>query len=256
MAYTIAGGGANKKGSQQTTTQQTLVLTLGFTPTAGNLLVAWISTESNAFAHTVYDNIGTSGSPWTTDTTNIKKATAGNLIVSQVFYLKNCPGGITTVTLDCGAGHTDYLNLQVVEFAGGDTTAPLDAHSTNTAGSTNTITTGNFTPSVAGSLGVAANCNDSAGSGGVDTWSAITSGWTDASGSTLNSTAGYPLCPLYNLSVGASAQNPSVTFNGGTATFTAVGASFKPAASTTVTADMWSSPLPQPSRARPEMVGY
>src|SRR5438034_11723784 len=102
-------------------TTETITFTSNIT--AGNLIVvvvAWQTTLSTL----------TSVSDATTNYTLIDTVSEGTLGSLATLYLKNVPGGATTLTATWGAD-PGFGYLAAHEVSGCDTTAPLDQHVTN-----------------------------------------------------------------------------------------------------------------------------
>lgn len=126
--------------------------TVTVSPTAGNLMVVviagYLGTVSN---HAVSDNIdGTTG--WVA-IAEIASASAANNI--SMWYKKNVPSGVTTLTLDGGAS-TLAINGNAHEVSGCSTTAPFtsgeySATSSSPVATTNPVT-GSATNATANSI--------------------------------------------------------------------------------------------------------
>jgi hypothetical protein len=79
-----------------------------------------------------------------------KQLTTPGGIHSQVYYAKNIKGGADTVTVTL-SGTTVYLELYLTEYAGINTTNPIDAQA-GASGSTAAVSSGNATTTVAGDI--------------------------------------------------------------------------------------------------------
>lgn len=119
-----------------------LGLTYTSNVTAGNLLVAGVSWHSTTETASLSDGIN---GAWTT----VAASLASNGVPgyrSQIFYRKNAGSGSTTVTATI-TGSVTFIQLDLLEYSGGDTSAPLDTANggtgTTTAVSVSLTTTAN-----------------------------------------------------------------------------------------------------------------
>lgn len=86
-------------------------------PTAGNLLVVYASSFGTAVNTTVTDNLSSPG--WV----RVVDFQASDNTVGTFFYLKNCPSGLTTITV-AGASQSAFACI-IQEVTGCSTTAPF-----------------------------------------------------------------------------------------------------------------------------------
>ncbi|MGE5647066.1 MAG: beta strand repeat-containing protein [Acidobacteriota bacterium] len=122
--------------------------------TAGNLLVIAVSSWPNAPAATaITDSLGNIYSPAGT----VRQSPASRAYTG-IYYAKNVIGGADTVVFHGASGGTE-LSVVAAEFAGADTTSPLDAAG-GSAGYGSTPSSGDLTPTVAGDLVIGAGTHD------------------------------------------------------------------------------------------------
>jgi hypothetical protein len=163
---TVGGGSSN-----------TVTATLTSTATAGNLLVVF-ACSNNSAAPTISDN---NSNVYTTIDT------AGDSGNGKAFgilaYLKNIPSGITSVT--ASNFNFNQGEIEVVEYSGLDTTAPLDVHS----GHNNVFGTAAFTSNTTGTSAQAGSLAFGAVGSPPSTdgaWSGIDAAWTQFDSGTTN----------------------------------------------------------------------
>lgn len=96
--------------------------TVSISPTAGNLL-ALVSQTSSGGGSPTFVSIQTNGGA------NFAVANAAtqdsNALWHGCAYLKNCPSGVTTITVTYNGGTPGTCRLAVVEYSGLDTASPL-----------------------------------------------------------------------------------------------------------------------------------
>lgn len=125
--------------------------TLAYTATTGDLLYVSIGTGNSSAVTSITD---TASNTYTL----INRGTAGNFADVDTYYAKNITGGSLTITFNSNT--SDNFNINVLEFAGIDTTSPLGgiANGNNTSsGSNQDIVSGSLNATAAsGDLVVAA----------------------------------------------------------------------------------------------------
>lgn len=119
MAYAFVG-----EGQTESTTSSTSV-SVTYTPTAGNLLVFFVSTGSvNQSVNSITDNLGVS------NTYNALGSQLFDNVVNQqyaAFYAANCKGGSTTFTANWTSA-ASFNAIYVAEYSGIATLSPLIAN--------------------------------------------------------------------------------------------------------------------------------
>lgn len=121
---------------------------------AGTVLnVAITATTSNLFACQSWDNVSGAGGMSITDGGNVftpvDDINSAGAITQQTFYAKNITGGARTVAL--ASTSAPFRRIQVAEYSGLDTTAPLEDHKAavgTSTGGANAETSGNGTGTV------------------------------------------------------------------------------------------------------------
>lgn len=196
------------------TNSTSLTVTLGAAPAAGNLLVAFWGLDADGGTFTLPD------ANWAT-----ARVRVGTNSAAAIFYLKNC-GTATSYTfswVNSGKG-----SMQIIEFAGADTSAPLDQVADNTG--TGTATTTGTTAALAGAGELGVWCVQRATGVANVTYSSLLNSYT----SVLQSAGGAGssknhMNTFENLSVGAAATSSGATASVAGSGWTAVIAAFKPA---------------------------
>jgi hypothetical protein len=195
----------------------TSATTSAFTsPSSGSLIV--VSTAIYNYGATtpsVTDNLSN------TYTQVATPSSQGNLNTVW-WYLKNCPSGITSVTVN--AGVSDFLVVHAYSVSGADVTAPLDSH--NEGGTTASSSTGTINDTT-----VAANTVVFGGFAGLNTATASAgSGWTLGFTDDNVSTVAITLDDVYQIQSSTATYSPNVSWSVAQSSgYSAAAAAFKQA---------------------------
>jgi hypothetical protein len=184
----------------------TISATFGSNSTAGNLLVACISSN----AYTGYETY-TAPSGWTAITGDPLQSLAYDYLTSGAYYYEDNPGGIKTVTFTFGGTAILGASLVICEFSGVDTSSPLDVSAiANSIANPPAIST---TTNGAGELVIGFACPD-CGQSGVPTFTQP-SGWTLIANSGADGNSATLVCGGYidQASAGSITYNPARSVN-------------------------------------------
>ena len=157
VAYATAG--VFVQGTATSNALKTIAVSLAAATTKGNLVVVGFDFTGTTFT-SIADNQGNAFTQVGTEITSPGGAR------TRLYYARNIKGGSETVTINLGA-NPPYLEVYVAEYAGVDTTTPLDV-SAQATGSTSSVTSGSVVTTSANDLLMAYCVGDnscSAGSG-------------------------------------------------------------------------------------------
>lgn len=153
---------------------QSVILTLGTAPTPGNILVAF--TAYSQYPVPAGRVLSAPDGTWT----KVDDATVGAVSLS-VWWKTVIPSGTQTTYTFSISGSIEWQSGVIYEISGADTNDPINQHSIVTQSSTSvtTIATTPITPSVLGTLALAATGTDN-GSTGTPTGmtATVSPGWT------------------------------------------------------------------------------
>ena len=151
---------------QPTSTGSTVVITLGTSPTPGDVLVAFTSYSQYSVTRT----LTAPDSSWT----KVDDATYSYDSMS-VWWHKVVAGDGTTYTFTI-SGSAEWRSGVMYELSGVDTATPINQHSIVTSASATSIATTGITPTVLNTMALAAADTDVGASGSLT--STVSSGWT------------------------------------------------------------------------------
>lgn len=151
IAYVNSVSGVDGWGGDSATTQTTSSWSLS----SGNFVAVCVRWGDNAVPNTTATVTDTAGNTYT-DGGSGRLTQSSDSGFLQLFYAYNVTGHASNVVTATFSSSQDYKAVVAAEYSGVKTSAsPVDTGNTGTAGATNSVTSGAFTPSAANEIAVA-----------------------------------------------------------------------------------------------------